>query len=346
MHIWAKSWDSGGGQGDSWLSNGGANYVATFKVGSIQPSGVGTSASPYQIATLANLYWVSQNSSSWSSYFQQTADIDASATSESTWDSGAGWLPIGNSTTNFTGEYDGAEYTISNLTINRPNTPNVGLFGYVGRDADGVVIKDLGLTNVDIQGARGTGSLVGRVVGDQNNLIIRCFADNGTVIGDGATGGLVGANNSYIENPSNSNDHPVIQESYANIDVSWSRKSGSGADKIGGFAGCNQKGKIYFSYARGSVTVDNDPAVTVSNSDGSLPSRIGGFAGCIFNSRLYRRFLFHRFSYYIRLCKQCWSFFLVEEEPVEVVETFSVVFLIILEERILLRMQLLISHLE
>ncbi len=86
------------------------------------------------------------------------------------------------------------------------------MFGYVGRDADGVVIKDLGLTNVDIQGARGTGSLVGRVVGDQNNLIIRCFADNGTVIGDGATGGLVGANNSYIENPSNSNDHPVIQD--------------------------------------------------------------------------------------------------------------------------------------
>jgi hypothetical protein len=30
LHVWAKSWDGGGGQGDSWLSNGGANYVATF----------------------------------------------------------------------------------------------------------------------------------------------------------------------------------------------------------------------------------------------------------------------------------------------------------------------------
>ncbi|MBX2974816.1 MAG: T9SS type A sorting domain-containing protein [Ignavibacteriaceae bacterium] len=29
LHIWAKSW--GTGQGDSWLSNGGLNYVATFK---------------------------------------------------------------------------------------------------------------------------------------------------------------------------------------------------------------------------------------------------------------------------------------------------------------------------
>ncbi len=30
IKTWAKSWDGGGGQGDSWLSNGGANYEATF----------------------------------------------------------------------------------------------------------------------------------------------------------------------------------------------------------------------------------------------------------------------------------------------------------------------------
>ena len=30
LHVWAKSW--GSGQGDSWLSNGSANYVATFTV--------------------------------------------------------------------------------------------------------------------------------------------------------------------------------------------------------------------------------------------------------------------------------------------------------------------------
>lgn len=28
LHVWAKHW--GSGQGDNWLSNGGANYVATF----------------------------------------------------------------------------------------------------------------------------------------------------------------------------------------------------------------------------------------------------------------------------------------------------------------------------
>jgi len=35
------------------------------------PSGNGTSGSPYQIATLNNLYWVTQNSASWSKYLQQ-----------------------------------------------------------------------------------------------------------------------------------------------------------------------------------------------------------------------------------------------------------------------------------
>lgn len=30
LHIYAKSWDSGSGQGDIYLSNGGANYVASF----------------------------------------------------------------------------------------------------------------------------------------------------------------------------------------------------------------------------------------------------------------------------------------------------------------------------
>ena len=35
----------------------------------VQPAGNGTSANPYLIATLDNLYWVSQNGSSWGSGF-------------------------------------------------------------------------------------------------------------------------------------------------------------------------------------------------------------------------------------------------------------------------------------
>jgi len=249
--------------------------------------GSGTEVSPYQISTKADLKALSAGSGDWSAYFEQTADITfQSSDFESGGDfyyDGKGFLPIAFDDDNsgspqFTGNYDGGEFKISNLYINRPNESNVGLFSHLGH---GAVIENLGLTNVDVKGGRGTGSLVGRVTGYSDTYIQKCFASIGTVVGDGATGGLVGSNNSSVTNPSNRDHHPTIQYCYANIDVSWSKKEGSGADKIAGLSGCNQKGIIINSYALGSVTVDNDPAVTVTNSDGSLPSRIGGLAGCI-----------------------------------------------------------------
>ena len=66
-----------------------------------QPTGSGTSGDPYQVSILDNLLWISTTSVSWSSYFEQTAIIDASTTSG--WNSGAGFSPIGNSTIKFTG---------------------------------------------------------------------------------------------------------------------------------------------------------------------------------------------------------------------------------------------------
>ena len=79
------------------------------------PSGDGSSGAPYQIGTLSNLYWITQNPDKWDAYYIQTANIDASSTIS--WDGGAGLTPIGNSSTKFTGWYDGDGYTISNLFI-------------------------------------------------------------------------------------------------------------------------------------------------------------------------------------------------------------------------------------
>jgi hypothetical protein len=108
------------------------------------PSGSGTSAAPYQIANLANLRWLSENSATatnWASgvYYVQTADIDASETS--TWNSSAGFSPIGNGTTPFKGTYNGQGHAIKGLTINRVSTDYVGLFGYMG---NGGVVDSLG----------------------------------------------------------------------------------------------------------------------------------------------------------------------------------------------------------
>ena len=49
-------------------------------VAAIEPSGAGTEADPYQIASLYNLLWLSNSPDAWDSYFLQTADIDASST--------------------------------------------------------------------------------------------------------------------------------------------------------------------------------------------------------------------------------------------------------------------------
>ena len=47
-----------------------------------QPPGAGTQGSPYEISTLDHLFWIASSSTSFASftYFIQTADIDASDT--------------------------------------------------------------------------------------------------------------------------------------------------------------------------------------------------------------------------------------------------------------------------
>ena len=94
----------------------------------------------YKIGTLAELLWVSETSSSWTSSFVLTANINASETQY--WDdndddangypyndpndenangTNDGWLPIGAMTwsNEFEGNFDGKDYTISNLTVSR-----------------------------------------------------------------------------------------------------------------------------------------------------------------------------------------------------------------------------------
>jgi len=249
---------------------------ASYSQTATAPSaGSGTSTNPYQIATLNNLYWIANYSSRWNYYYIQTADIDASSTS--TWFSGAGWIPIGNSTTKFTGVYNGNGHKISGLYINRTATNYVGLFGYLY----GAEVNDLILENAHITGNARTGCISGQ---NENSLITNCSAFgilNGTyyvggligynlssritqcigdvaVTGTGTVGGLVGLHyyNSSIEN-------------------SFSSGSASGTGYVGGMAGGVTEGcSIINCYSTGSVSgssytgglVGNNTASTVTNS--------------------------------------------------------------------------------
>ena len=84
-------------------------------------------------------------------------DIDASATRS--WNSGAGFAPIGTSSIPFSGSFDGQGYAIRNLYINRGDAEYVGLFGYVSGEL--ATISNVALDNATITGRNYTGALMG-----------------------------------------------------------------------------------------------------------------------------------------------------------------------------------------
>jgi len=197
-------------------------------------------------------------------------NINAAVTA--TWNSGAGFTPIGNATTRFSGNFDGASYIIDKLFINQPTNAYIGLFGNVNLDT-GNAIHDLGLTNVNITGGNMTGGLAGNVGGTSptpiNGNIYNIFV-TGLVTGGAAStsptehgvGGLIGRTDGTTV---------VIQNSYssANVVGTGTTSSNDIGGLIGQFNGSGGNGLIINSYATGSVTDNNTgPA-----------SNIGGLVG-------------------------------------------------------------------
>lgn len=251
----------------------------------VAPSGAGTQGDPYLIANFGNLHWISENSSSWGAYFRQTANIDAAVSSEACYKGGAGWSPIGNSVTSFTGEYDGQGNTISNLSINRPSSISVGMFG---RTANGASLKSINLVAVDITGSHEVGALVGTPLNSGTTTI-----DAVTVTGSissartGANaadlGGLVGyAQATSISNSSvnatisgeGRNIGGIAGDGAANTSISNSYVNGSISGtgtqgQIGGIAGLYRGSGIDNCYSTASVT-----AGSVSSNPG-----VGGLIG-------------------------------------------------------------------
>ncbi|MCF8261569.1 MAG: T9SS type A sorting domain-containing protein [Melioribacteraceae bacterium] len=220
-----------------------------------QPAGSGTEADPYLISNLAELRWVSENAGSWASYFKQTADIDASETV--TWNDSLGFSPIGFQPTYFKGNYDGNSKIIDGLTINRPGVQYVGLFSFPDNSP---VIKNLGLTNVDITAAGPVGALTGTAYGA---YIANCFATgsvtstNYYISGDtkyASAGGLVGGIGTGT----------VVEFCYSRVNVTAEGLF------VGGLVGSDFSGTgIHFSYSTGVVVHTGDDKRFVGGLTGS-----------------------------------------------------------------------------
>lgn len=162
--------------------------------------------------------------------FALGGNIDASLTSS--WNTNAGFEPIGNSTTPFTGKFDGLGHTISNLAINRPATEFVGLFGYAGGVGISAEIRNIGLIGGSVTGLNFVGELVGA-----NGATISNSYSTGSVSGTTYVGGLAGENGGG----------GAVANSYSIATV-------SGSSWVGGLIGENGGGTLLNSYSTGSVT--------------------------------------------------------------------------------------------
>lgn len=111
--------------------------------------------------------------------------IDATATKD--WADG-GFKPIiGKDDTAFTGKFDGLDYNIFNLKIDRTGESDVGLFGVVG---NGAVIRNVTLVGGSITGGSNVGALAGQV---SDNAQISNIMNSASVTGSSNVGGIIGS---------------------------------------------------------------------------------------------------------------------------------------------------------
>jgi hypothetical protein len=131
--------------------------------------GTGTEADPYQIEDWYQLSYVSNHLDS---CFMLMDDLDSNSAgyeelASPTANEAKGWQPIGGW---FCGTFDGQEYEIRNLFVDRPDEGYVGLFAAIDR---GATINNIGVVNTTVTGGFLVGSLVGRSFGRVSN----CYAE-------------------------------------------------------------------------------------------------------------------------------------------------------------------------
>ncbi len=151
----------------------------------------------------------------------------------------------------FSGFFDGRNYVINNLTIDRPSEDKVGFFSEI---KSGAVVKNLSLNNVNINGAKYTGAIAGAL--NSGAMVQNSGVWSGSVSSTSDdVGGAFGISNGDIKE--------VITRCSVNC-------SGRNA---GGFAGEITGGKYWQAAAKGN---ENEERIDVTGS-----YNIGGFAGLL-----------------------------------------------------------------
>ncbi|MDX1901589.1 MAG: filamentous hemagglutinin N-terminal domain-containing protein [Gammaproteobacteria bacterium] len=204
--------------------------------------------------TISNAHQLQLMGSTLGANYTLGTNIDLSATgNSSTYNSevwgGAtinqGFAPIGNTSYSFTGTFNGAGYSISDLYINLPSTDSVGLFG----DINGATLTRIGLINPSVTGNNQTGALLGSTSG--MSIISKIAINNAAVTGNINVGGLAG-----------------LPDSQGPISQSYVTGSVTGVNTVGGFIGDS-----------GVNVSDSWAGVTVTSTGSGTDQGAGGFIG-------------------------------------------------------------------
>ena len=164
-------------------------------------------------------------------------DVDADDHGGAYWDSGKGWVPIGQVYTQaWATTFKGNGHTIDHLFINRGTTAYQGLFRIIASNGR---VESLGLTNANVTGGGPTGILAGGNTGE----IVASYT-TGAVVGASSIGGITGIN----------------QGTGAEILSSYSTASVRGISQVGGLVGRFGSGAITHAYATGAVARDSGMA--------------------------------------------------------------------------------------
>ena len=194
--------------------------------------GEGTAANPFRIDTADQLALLAelvnaQNFSYNDKHYKLTTNLDLSiyGASNTDFNGGKGWIPIGNYLVPFYGYFDGGGNTITGLYINDSNLDDAGLLGAV----ESAVVENLGLVDVNITAKQ----CVGGVVGSSSLSVVRSCYVTGSVSGNSSVGGVVG-DSGY-----------VVQNCYTTADVSGIYFAGGVAGSLyGTMQGCFSTGSI------------------------------------------------------------------------------------------------------
>jgi len=260
--------------------------------------GNGTADEPYLICDAYHLNNMRYNLSA---HYRLGSDIDLTS-----YNTGKGWQPIANPKSEFSGIFDGQDYTISNLTINRSNENYIGLFGYVKNGT----IKNVVLEDVNITGSGWVAAVAGAQTVRASSTspeTIENVTVSGKVAGQAYVGGVVGMlqnerilnSVSHVEVTGESHNIGGLVGQSINSTVQNSRATGDviapGASGVGGLIGSNSAEQLFRtvrqSNATGNVTgyrnvggligENRDDPVIDSHATGDVRgySHVGGLVG-------------------------------------------------------------------